>query len=145
MPRILGLDVGTKTIGVAVSDPLGLLAHPVRTLRRQGVRKDAEKLAQLIEEHEAERVVVGLPYELDGSEGRSARLARQIGDAVQELGSPVTYIDERFTSVEAERQLISADMSRAGRREVIDQQAAILILQSYLDHGDWTLDDSGTT
>jgi putative holliday junction resolvase len=133
---ILGLDVGTKTIGVAISDELGLCAHPVTTLSRKGVKKDAVKIGALIQEKRADKIVVGLPYELDGSEGRSARLARQIGEAVAELcGLEVHYIDERYTSVDAERQLIEVDMSRQRRKQVIDQQAAVLILQSYLDHG----------
>jgi putative Holliday junction resolvase len=125
--RAVGLDVGTKTIGVALSDPLGMLAHPMTTVRRQGVTKDVAALCELLDGKGVCRVVVGLPYELDGTEERSARLA---------LGVPVTYIDERFTSVEAERQLISAGMRRKKRKAVIDQQAAVLILQSWLDHGE---------
>jgi putative holliday junction resolvase len=135
--RAVGLDVGTKTIGVALSDPLGMLAHPMTTVRRQGVTKDVAALCELLDGKGVCRVVVGLPYELDGTEERSARLARQIGVATSEaLGVPVTYIDERFTSVEAERQLISAGMRRKKRKAVIDQQAAVLILQSWLDHGE---------
>ena len=135
--RSIGLDVGTKTIGVAMSDPLGLCAHPVTTVRRQGVRKDIDALLELVDGKGVVRIVVGLPYELDGSEERSARLARQIGEAFHEaLGVPLTYIDERFTSVEAERQLISTGMKRKRRKAVIDQQAAVLILQSWLDHGE---------
>jgi putative Holliday junction resolvase len=134
---ILSLDVGTKTIGVAISDELGLCAHPVTTLSRKGVKKDAAKLYLLIQQRKADKIVVGLPYELDGSEGRSARLARQIGEAVGELsGLDVHYIDERYTSVDAEKQLIEVNMSRRRRKQVIDQQAAVLILQSFLDHGD---------
>jgi putative Holliday junction resolvase len=81
---------------------------------------------------------VGLPYELDGSESRSARLARQIGEAVHISSElEVLYIDERYSSVAAEQQLISVDMSRSKRKKVIDQQAAVVILQSYLDHGEF--------
>ncbi len=134
--RVLALDVGTKTIGVAVSDALGMLAHPVTTLSRKGVRKDAIKIAALAAEKSVERVIVGLPLELDGTEERSARLARQIGCAVREsTGLPVVYLDERYSSVDAERQLIEADVSRSRRKEIIDQQAAVLILQSFLDSG----------
>jgi putative Holliday junction resolvase len=113
-------------------------------LSRQGVRKDVTRLVSVVDQHAVERLVVGLPYELDGTESRSARLARQIGDALSEAtGLPVTWIDERFTSVDAERQLIAVGMRRDRRRAVIDQQAAVLILQSYLDHGDWT-EDAGS-
>ena len=136
MGRVLGLDVGTKTIGVAVSDGLGMLAHPVCTVSRQGVRKDVVQLAAIASERTAEAVVVGLPLELDGTEERSARLARQIGAAMREAtGLPVLYVDERYSSVDAERQLIEARVGRARRKEVIDQQAAVLILQSYLESG----------
>lgn len=140
MRRAAGLDVGTKTIGVSVSDGIGLLAHPVDTVARQGVKKDCAALQRMLEGREVTHLVVGLPYELDGGEERSARLARQIGEAMAALtGLPVTYQDERFTSVEAERRLIAAGRSRAQRKVSIDQAAAALILQSWLDEGgrDW--------
>jgi putative holliday junction resolvase len=136
----MALDVGTKTIGVAVSDPLGMLAHPVVTLSRKGVRQDTVKIAELVTAREVGRVVVGLPLELDGTEERSARLARQIGVAVRaSTGLPVGYLDERYSSVDAERQLIEADVSRERRKAIIDQQAAVLILQSFLDAGESAL------
>ena len=136
----MALDVGTKTIGVAVSDPLGMLAHPVVTLSRKGVRQDTVKIAELVTAREVGRVVVGLPLELDGTEERSARLARQIGVAVRaSAGLPVGYLDERYSSVDAERQLIEADVSRERRKAIIDQQAAVLILQSFLDAGESAL------
>ena len=135
--RVMGLDVGTKTIGVAVSDPLGMLAHPVCTVAREGVRKDVGVLQGIIAERGAERVVVGLPLELDGTEERSARLARQIGGALRgATGLEVVYVDERFSSVDAEQQLIAANLSRGRRKAVIDQQAAVLILQAWLDGGE---------
>jgi putative Holliday junction resolvase len=141
MGRVMALDVGTKTIGIALSDELRLFPQPFRTLSRKGVRKDADALQHIIEAQCVEHVVVGLPLELDGTEARSARLARQVGDAVEaRSGLPVTYIDERFSSVEAERLLIRMNVSRKRRKEVIDQAAAALILQSFLDHGDWTRD-----
>lgn len=139
MGRIAGLDVGTKTIGVALSDLTGKLASPLFTLSRRGVRRDVEALLARLAEEEVGTYVVGLPLELDGSEARSARLARQIGEAVREhSGLPVVYIDERYSSVEAERQLLATGMSRQRRKKVIDQAAAVVILQSYLDHGDWS-------
>jgi putative Holliday junction resolvase len=125
---------------VALSDALRMLAHPDRTLARRGVRKDVEVILGLIADEKVEAVVVGLPYELDGSEGRSARLARQIGEAIAAEDVPVTYIDERYSSVEAEERLLEADVSRDRRKQVIDQAAAVVILQSFLDHGDWTKD-----
>ncbi|MEO0601805.1 MAG: Holliday junction resolvase RuvX [Myxococcota bacterium] len=141
MGRVLGLDVGTKTIGVAMSDETRLIASPVRTVARRSVARDVDDLATDIEEGAIEAVVVGLPYELDGTEARSARLARQIGEAVRErFELPVHYVDERFTSVDAERQLIQARVSRQRRKEIIDQQAACIILQSFLDHPE--LDDA---
>ncbi len=141
MARVMGLDVGTKTIGVALSDPSRLLASPCTTLRRQSVRADVAALAELMAERGVGEVVVGLPLELDGTEERSARLARQVGSALKErTGVPVRYVDERFTSVDAERQLIAAGVSRARRKQVIDQQAAVLILQSFLEHPELTDD-----
>lgn len=134
--RAVGLDVGTKTIGIAATDLLGMMAHPVRTLARQGVKKDCAALAEVVAARQAEVLVVGLPYELDGGELRSARLARQIGEALREsTGLPVVYVDERFSSVDAERRLIAAGASRSKRKQVIDQVAAVLILQSWMDDG----------
>jgi putative Holliday junction resolvase len=137
----LGLDVGTKTIGVAGADGLGLMAHPLTTVAREGVRKDVAKLMAVAAERGAGVAVVGLPLELDSTEARSARLARQIGAAVAEAGLSVVYVDERFTSVEAERRLLSAGASRARRKAVIDQVAAAIILQAWLDHGDGVVED----
>ncbi len=134
--RSLGLDVGTKTIGVAVSDPTGSFAQPLLTVRRQGVRRDCARLAMTMQEYRVRCVVVGLPLELDGSEARSARLARQIGESLAgSTDARVVYVDERYTSVQAERRLIEMGMSRARRRDVIDEAAAVIILQSWLDHG----------
>ena len=145
MGRVMALDVGTKTIGVAVSDPLRMFPQPLCTVEREGVNKDVAKLQRLVDEQGVDHVVVGLPLELDGTEERSARLARQIGEAMRAIsGLGVTYIDERFSSVEAERSLLEADLSRKRRKQVIDQGAAMIILRSYLDHGDWTRDAAST-
>ena len=131
--RIMALDVGTKTIGIAKSDPLGLFAQPVVTLARKGVNKDVTRIMEIVEEHEIRSVVVGLPYELDGTEERSARLARQIGEAMAaRMGQEVYYVDERFSSVEAERRLIEMDVSRARRKTLIDQMAAMIILERHM-------------
>ena len=135
--RAIGLDVGTKTIGVAVSDGAGMLAHPVRTVARAGVKKDCASLMEDLASHHVETIVVGLPLELDGTEERSARLARQIGDALAAMsGLPALYVDERFSSVTAERRLIAAGLSREKRKAIIDQEAARVILQDWLDHGE---------
>lgn len=132
-PVALGLDVGTKTIGVARTDALGWMAHPVVTIARRGVQKDVDALMPLLAEHGANTIVVGLPYELDGTEERSARLARQVGDALAERsGLILRYVDERYSSVEAERRLIEAGVSRKRRKEVIDQMAAVIILETWL-------------
>tara|TARA_B110000037_G_C17081926_1_gene490340 strand:- start:1227 stop:1658 length:432 start_codon:yes stop_codon:yes gene_type:complete len=139
MGKALGLDVGTKTIGVAISDSLSIGANPVCTLKRQGVRRDVEKLVEIVKGRGVDRLIVGLPLELDDSESRSARLARQVGGALGEaLGLSPIYIDERYSSVDAEEVLIAADLSRKRRKQVIDQTAAVFILQSYLNHGDWS-------
>jgi len=139
--RILALDVGAKRIGLAVSDPLGITAQGLGVL----TRKDrAEVLAQLLEvarKWQVQRVVVGLPRHLDGRLGDAApeilELASDLGEA---LGVRVVTWEERLTTVEAERVLLQADLSRRRRRQVLDQQAAVLILQNYLDycqqHGD---------
>jgi putative Holliday junction resolvase len=139
MGKALGLDVGTKTIGVAISDSLGIGANPICTLKRHGVRRDVEKLVEIVKGKGIDKLIVGLPLELDDSESRSARLARQVGDALGEaLGLPPIYIDERYSSVDAEEVLVMADLSRKRRKQVIDQTAAVFILQSYLNHGDWS-------
>jgi putative Holliday junction resolvase len=135
MGRALALDVGTKTIGVAMTDPERRLASPVRTLSRKSVAADTAALASFVAAEGVDVIVVGLPLELDGAEDRSARLARQVGTALAErTGVRVVYVDERFTSVDADRQLIEAGLSRDRRRRVIDQAAAVLILRSFLEH-----------
>jgi putative Holliday junction resolvase len=133
--RVLGLDVGTKSIGVALTDEAGIAAHPLTVLPRTGNAEDASAIARLVAEHGVTDVVVGMPFELSGKLGHRGRrvqelvtvLARALGDV------PCHEQDERFTTAEAERVLIEADVSRAKRREVIDQQAAALILQAWLD------------
>ena len=133
MSRVVALDVGTKTIGIAATDPLGLFTQPVRTLARKGVKRDTEALLAELRRLQATVVVVGLPLELDGTEERSARLARQIAEAVEAAsGLPVHLQDERYSSVEAESMLIGQDVSRQRRKGVIDQVAAQVILERWL-------------
>jgi putative Holliday junction resolvase len=134
--RALGLDVGSKTIGVAITDEANIAAHPLTVLERAGNSGDSARIAAMVAEHGVTDVVVGMPYELSGRAGHRARRVRELGAALRAaLGDAVTYHeqDERFTTAEAERVLLAADVSRAKRRKVIDQQAAALILQAWLD------------
>lgn len=132
--RAMGLDLGTKTIGVAVSDPLGLTAQAITTVRRAGLKKDLAELIRLASEREVGRFILGLPLNMNGTEGPRAEATRRFGVALQEAsGLEVIYQDERLTTVAAERSLLEADLSRDRRKEVIDQVAAQLILQGWLD------------
>ena len=137
MKRSLALDVGRKTIGVAISDPLGIFAQPVETIRREGTKKDLARVGAIVREREVVTIVVGLPIQTDGSEGDSARLARGVAEKIPELipGVDVVLQDERFTTAQAERVLIQGGVRRKKRKDVIDQMAAELILQGYLDSG----------
>jgi len=132
--KVLGLDVGEKRIGVAVSDALGWTAQGVTVLNRTESSRDFEELRSLIESMEVTRVVVGLPRNMDGTLGSSAQRVQLFAKEIEErLLVPVTLWDERWTSAEATRLLITADVSRKRRRQVVDKLAAVLILQSYLD------------
>lgn len=134
MASILSLDVGTKTIGVARAYTDGpQIATPMVTLRRKSVNKDAAALAVLCQKHRAAAVVVGLPLEEDGTAGRAVRLARQVGDALGALtGLPVHYQDERYSTLEASRRLSQQGLSSRQQREIIDQAAAAVILEDWL-------------
>jgi putative Holliday junction resolvase len=134
--RAVGLDVGSKTIGVAVSDELGYSAHPRETIARKGTTLDAARIVEIVAKEGAERVVVGLPLELSGREGPRAKRVNVFIDALRaRFGEtiPVETWDERFSTVGANRALMEADLSRARRKQVIDQQAAVFILQGWLD------------
>jgi putative Holliday junction resolvase len=132
--RWLGLDVGSKTIGVAVSDEEEVVALPLRTLARHGGKRDLEAVADLVRETGAGGIVLGLPLDLEGREGDAARRVRALGERLAaHTGCSVEYWDERFTTVQAERALLEGDVSRRRRRQVIDQVAAALLLQSFLD------------
>jgi len=131
--RVVALDVGTKTVGVAVCDPGRVVVRGVTTLARSGMKADIPRLVAILASLDVTEVVVGLPLELDGTESRSARLARQVGEALgAEVRLPVHYCDERYSSVQAERRLLAQGLSRERRREVIDQEAAAVILESWL-------------
>jgi putative Holliday junction resolvase len=132
--RVVGLDVGTKTIGVAVSDPSRRLATPVATVRRKKFRDDAAALKKIIDERAAAALVVGLPVNMDGSEGPRCQSVRQF--AANLLGVfdiDLAFWDERLSTAAVTRGLIEADMSRARRAEVVDAEAAAYILQGALD------------
>ena len=132
--RILGLDVGTKTIGVAVSDPTECIACGLTTIRRQSIEKDLDALKKIQEEYKAETVIIGLPKKMDGTIGDQAIFVQKLGDKIQKaLNIEIKYIDERLTTVQANRALQEYNISRQKRKNVIDKQAAILILQSFLD------------
>jgi putative holliday junction resolvase len=132
--RAFGLDVGTRTVGVALSDALGITAQALTTLRRSGLRADLAALRRLAEAHEVTSAVVGLPLNMDGSEGPSAARSRAFGQALAKaLDVPVHYWDERLTTVAAHRALRESHLSAERRREVVDQVAAALILQGWLD------------
>ena len=134
--RSLGLDVGTKTIGIALSDALGLAAHPLLVLPRSGTVLDVKAVDELVVEHEVGAIVVGLPLELSGKVGHRARRVQVLIDALALHFSdriPVHDWDERFSTAAVERVLIDADVSRAKRKKVVDKQAAAYILQGWLD------------
>lgn len=135
MGRTLALDIGSRTIGIAVSDPLGLFAQPVRTLRRAGRKRDVEEIAGEVRRREVSVVVAGLPVRTDGTAGPEAEEVGRIVEALRAAlpGVEVVVQDERFTTAQAERSLVEADVRRGRRKEVIDQVAAVLILQSWLD------------
>jgi len=130
----MAVDIGSRRVGVAVSDPTGTIAQPLSTVPAEPADTLVERLAALAGEQEATRLVVGLPRRLDGGQGPEARAARALaGELRRASGLPVELVDERLTSVAAERALLAGGASRARRRELSDQVAAALILQSYLD------------
>lgn len=142
--RVLGLDFGERTIGVAVSDPLGITAQGVEVIRRRGLERDLARLGEIAGEFGAGRVVVGLPRNMDGTLGPRARKSLEFAAAIREvLRLDVDTWDERLSTVAAERALLEADLSRGKRRRVIDLTAAVLILQSYLDSGRWRRSEKG--
>jgi putative Holliday junction resolvase len=134
--RTLGLDVGSKTIGLALSDPGGVIASAWEVLARRGQDEDARAVADRIAREGVLAVVVGLPLELDGSDGRRARAVRRFVEALRSVVGDSIAIelwDERFSTAAAERTLIEADVSRAERKKKIDAVAAQFILQGWLD------------
>jgi putative Holliday junction resolvase len=130
----MAVDPGSRRVGVAVSDPTGTIAQPLSTVSAEPAGTLVDRLAALAREQEAVRLVVGLPRRMDGGQGPEARAARELADSLRrKTGLPVTLVDERLTSVAAERALLAGGASRARRRQLSDQVAATLILQSHLD------------
>ncbi len=129
------MDIGDARIGVASSDLLHVIAGPVETYKRTGDwQKDVNYIVELAKKQQAEKIVSGLPVRLDGNETLQTQKAREFAEAVRESsGLPLVYLDERLTTVEAERILIERNMRREDRKKVIDQVAAVIILQNYLD------------
>jgi putative holliday junction resolvase len=133
--RVLALDLGSKRVGVAVSDPTGTIASPYEVVARSGdVAADHRRIAELVEEAAAEMVVVGLPLSLDGSTGPAAReVLEEVERLADTVGVPVETYDERLTTVTADRSLIERGMRAPARRAVIDKVAAAVLLQAWLD------------
>lgn len=134
--RIMGLDVGDKTIGVAISDPMGWTAQGLEVIRRENLAKDLARLEQIIKEYEVERVLVGIPKNMNATLGPQAeKVLAFIENLKERFDLPIKTWDERLSTVAAEKMLIQADVSRSKRKKVIDKMAAAVILQGYLDAG----------
>jgi putative Holliday junction resolvase len=136
MTRVLGIDFGTRRVGAAVSDPRRKIATPLEVYERRDPTQDARHYRKVAEENDVDLVVIGLPLHTSGQEGTSAKQARAWGAWLgRETGLPVTYHDERFSTVDAEERLIAAGVKRQGRKERRDMLAAQILLQDFLDAG----------
>ena len=132
--RIMALDVGSRTIGIACSDALLMTAQGIETIRRTSLENDFNRLRELISEYEVNELVVGMPKNMNGTKGDRAEKTEEFVEKMKAvIDLPVTFWDERLSTVMAERQLIAADVSRKKRKGVIDKMAAVVILQGYLD------------
>ena len=131
----MGLDIGTRTIGVAISDALGITAQGLKTLKRKSIEEDLREIAIIIHQFEIERIVVGLPKNMDGTLGKQAEIVLEWIKVLKEkIHVSVETWDERLSTVGASKVLLEADLSRRKRKKVIDKLAAVLILQGYLDN-----------
>ena len=135
MKRYLGLDIGDRTIGIAVSDPLGLTAQGVETIRRKSLEKDLARLGELMEQYETRSLVSGYPKNMNGTEGDRCEVVKAFLEKVKKQYPDVEIAlwDERLSTVAATRSLLEGDVSRKKRKKVIDKMAAVFILQGYLD------------
>jgi putative Holliday junction resolvase len=134
--KLIGLDVGSKTIGVAISDALGLTAQGLKTIKwdENNFRSADDELKQIIEKHEIGKAIIGLPKNMNGTIGERGEASERFADYIKKnFQLPTVLWDERLTTMAAERVLLEADMSRKKRKKVIDKMAAVMILQSYLD------------
>ena len=135
--RVICLDIGDKRIGVAVTDPLNLTAQAVETIWTRGFSKDSDRVLELCRRYETDRVLCGLPLNMDGSAGLQAQHARAFADYLAGRGLQIRFQDERLTTRQARSVLLEADVRRSKRKEYIDQLAATYILQSFMDAGGW--------
>lgn len=132
--RVLGLDVGQKTVGVAISDPLGFTAQGITTIRRTKKDNDVEEIKKLCDEYEVETIVVGLPKNMDGSIGFAGEKIQEFSELIKEkINLEIVFWDERLTTVAAHKAMLEADLSRGKRKKIVDKVAATYILQGYLD------------
>lgn len=132
--RVLGLDVGDRTIGVALSDPLGLTAQGITTIRRKNIKYDIEEIITMCKKYSVETILCGLPKNMNGTVGTQGEKVIEFCDLLkEELGLPIKMWDERLTTVAAHRAMLEADLSRKKRKQIVDKIAAIYILQGYLD------------
>ena len=135
MERALGLDAGNRTIGVAVSDLLGLTAQGVETIRRTTLEKDIARLQELMSQYETKTLIMGYPKNMNGTEGPRCEFVKELAEEIRraEPETEIVFWDERLSTVAASRSLIEADISRKKRKKVIDKMAAVFILQGWLD------------
>ena len=130
----MGLDIGSRTIGVALSDELGITAQGLMTIKRESYTGDLEELGRIIQQYEVNKIVVGLPKNMDGTMGKQAEMTfKWIKSFQEKVSIPIVTWDERLSTVGASKILLEADLSRKKRKGVIDKVAAVLILQGYLD------------
>lgn len=131
--RYMGLDLGTRTLGIAISDSLGMMANPLKTIRYNKVEELVEPLKSLIDEYEVNKIALGLPKNMNNSLGFASERSIKFKDFMEsKLGLSIDLVDERLTTVEAERYLLATDMSRRKRKEHIDAVAACIILDTYM-------------
>lgn len=132
--RVLGLDIGDRTIGVAISDPLGYTAQGITTIRRKKVEIDIDKLSDICKEYTVDTIVAGLPKNMNGTIGPQSEKVLSFCDLIKtKITVPIIMWDERLTTVAAERIMLEGDLSRAKRKKIVDKIAATYILQGYLD------------
>ena len=132
--RYIGLDVGDRTIGVSVSDPLGFSAQGLKTIRRKSLEYDFDELNKIFSNYEIKKIVIGLPKNMNGTIGEQAEKTIEFGEKIKEkFGIEVIYWDERLTTMQAERAMIEGNLSRKKRKGLVDKIASIYILQGYLD------------